>query len=148
MLKKEALKDLVSNMEKWQKIERIGVRQTAEIQEQTEQPLIQLVMEIIQRDSTLHHRVQQMIIDSLTTEAYTFTPDDLVDVWTAIEKHITLERKTIELANASLAILSKGQGRSYVLQQYLLAYLLADEKKHDMLLDELATIKKGMYPGN
>ena len=146
MLKKEALDTLIENLGKWQKIERIGVRQTAEIQEQTDNPLIQLVMEIIQRDSTLHYRVQKILIDTLTTQAFTFSPDDLVEVWGAIEKHLALERKTIEIATSALETLSKGQGRGYVIQQYLLSYLLADEQKHDKLLDDLATIKKGMYP--
>ena len=30
--------------------------------------------------------------------------------------------------------------------EYLISYLLADEQKHDKLLDDLALIKKRMYP--
>ena len=33
-----------------------------------------------------------------------------------------------------------------VVQEYLLEYLLIDEKKHNKILDTLGTIKKGMYP--
>ena len=33
-----------------------------------------------------------------------------------------------------------------MVQQYLLNYLLEDEKKHDKLLDDLELIKKKMYP--
>jgi len=36
-------------------------------------------------------------------------------------------------------------GTRNVLQQFLLAYLANDEKKHDQLLDDLALIKRGMY---
>jgi len=33
-----------------------------------------------------------------------------------------------------------------VVQEYLLQYLLTDENKHNKILDDLETIKKGMYP--
>jgi hypothetical protein len=33
-----------------------------------------------------------------------------------------------------------------LVQRYLLEYLLADEKKHDQLLEKLEAIKKDMYP--
>ena len=35
--------------------------------------------------------------------------------------------------------------RKMVVQEYLLSYLLEDEKKHDHLLEALENIKKGMY---
>lgn len=134
---------LVESMQRWQKIENAAVVQTARIMEETENPLIRLVMEVIQRDSNMHHRVQQAIIDSLTREALNVPVDDLAAVWGSIEKHIAIERKTIELAHSALDSL---QGTRNVVQQYLLSYLLADEEKHDKLLADLALIKKGMYP--
>ena len=36
--------------------------------------------------------------------------------------------------------------KNMVVQEYLLHYLLADEQKHDHLLESLEKIKKGMYP--
>jgi len=33
-----------------------------------------------------------------------------------------------------------------VVQEYLIDYLLADEEKHNQVLENLSTIKKGMYP--
>ena len=33
-----------------------------------------------------------------------------------------------------------------LVQEYLLNYLLVDEKKHDSLLAQLEAVKKGMYP--
>ena len=33
-----------------------------------------------------------------------------------------------------------------LVQSYLLEYLLKDEKKHNLLLERLADIRKGMYP--
>ena len=117
--------------------------QTAKIMAETDHPLIRLVMEVIQRDSNMHHRVQQMIIDSMETIPVELTADDLVGVWDSIEKHTQLERQTIEMAQKSLETL-KGTSKT-VMQQYLLAYLLADEQKHDKLLADLELIKKGMF---
>jgi hypothetical protein len=33
-----------------------------------------------------------------------------------------------------------------VVQEYLLHYLMEDEEKHNSILKQLETIKKGMYP--
>ena len=143
MSTKEKQEKLVENMRRWQKIENAAVAQTAAIMDETENPVIRLVAEIIQRDSTVHHRVQQAIIDSMTRESVTLRPEELEQVWDAIAKHIAIEKKTIELAQASLEAL---KGTKHPVQQYLLNYLLLDEQKHDRLLCDLELIKKGMFP--
>ena len=51
--------------------------------------------------------------------------------------------KTVELAKEALEAL---KGKKLVVQEYLLNYLLTDENKHNELLDQLNTIKRGMYP--
>ena len=140
---KEKQEQLVAKMRRWQKIEDAAVLQTARILDQSEHPLIRLVAEIIQRDSTMHHRVQQTIIDSLERESINLFVDDLKNVWDAIEKHIAIEKQTIQLAKESIAAL---EGTKHPVQQYLLAYLLDDEEKHDRLLANLELLKKGMYP--
>ena len=140
---KEKQEQLVQNMKQWQKIENAAVSQTAAIMDATENPIIRLVAEIIQRDSTIHHRVQQTVVDSLSRESINISPNDLEEVWDAIAKHIAIEKKTIELARSSLEAL---QGTKHPVQQYLLTYLMHDEEKHDKLLCDLELIKKGMYP--
>lgn len=142
MGKKEAQIQLVENMRRWQKVENAAVTSTAQIMEGTDNEYIRAVAEIINRDSQMHYRIQQLIVDSVTKTAV-MPVDDLKAVWDAIEKHIEIERRTIALATESLELLDhQRQG----LQQYLLEYLLEDEKKHDNLLAKLELIKKGMYP--
>lgn len=143
MSTKEKLEKLVDNMKRWQRIENAAVAQTSKIMEETEHPLIRLVAEIIQRDSNIHHRVQQAIIDSIERENINVFYDDLEKIWDSVEKHILIEKKTIELARGSLAAL---EGTKHPVQQYLLAYLLHDEQKHDKLLSDLELVKKRMYP--
>jgi len=140
--KKEAQKTLIENMRRWQKIENAAVAQTARIIEATDNPIIRFVAETIQRDSNNHYRVQELVVDTLTSTT-TVSVDDLAKVWDSIEEHIKIEKKTIELAEESLAALDHDrQG----VQKYLLTYLLEDERKHDKMLADLELIKKGMYP--
>jgi hypothetical protein len=139
---KEKQERLVEILRTWQGVEKRSVSQAAEIIERTRNPVIRMVMEIIQRDSAQHHRVQQFILDSLETEAITLTVDDLAQVWTAIEAHIAAERETAGLIAAARAALA---GTRNVVQQLLLSYLANDERKHDLLLEDLSLVKRGMY---
>ncbi len=143
MATKEKQEKLVATMRQWQKIEDATVVQTAKMRAQTENALIRQVMDIIQRDSIMHHRVQQMVIDSLESEQINVPVDELVQMWDSIEQHIQLERKTIALAKESLEDLA---GTKNVVQTYLVSFLKADEEKHDKLLSDLELIKKSMYP--
>jgi len=143
MKTKEVQDKLVANMKTWQKIENASVASTGKMIDKTENPVIKLVMEIIQRDSQMHHRVQGMIVDSLEKEAMQLNPDELGEIWTMVEQHIELERKTVTLAEEAIEAL---KGKKMVVQEYLLRYLLEDENKHNHILDSLGTIKKGMYP--
>ena len=141
---KEIQQNLLANMKSWQKIENTSIASTGRIIEKTENPIVRLVMEIIQRDSQMHYRVQEDIADSLSGKTVSLTPDELGDVWGMIEEHIDLEKRTLQLAQASLEAIKGSKGM--LVQAYLLEYLLEDEKKHNVLLERLMKIQKGMYP--
>lgn len=143
MSTKQLQEQLVENMHRWQKVENATIAQTAHIMAEIDNPVVRLVMEIIQHDSQMHHRTQQLIIDSLEKQAITLTPEELAKIWTHIEQHIEMEKKTATLGEEALKAL---RGRKMVVQEYLLNYLMRDEAKHDELLESLAKIKKGMYP--
>jgi len=143
MTAKEVQKEIVSNMRKWQRIEDSSISSTSQIIEKSDNALVRLVMEIIQRDSQMHHRVQEFIADSIERKAVSFSPDELVQVWDMIEKHIDVEKKSVELAEQALAALKGQQGM--IVQEYLINYLLTDERKHNEILSRLDDIKKGIY---
>jgi hypothetical protein len=143
MKTKELQENIVENMKKWQHVEDASVASTGRAIEKTRNPLIRMVMEIIQRDSLMHYRIQQLVADSLERETISLSPDELGEVWDLIENHIKIERKTIELAQNTIDVM---KGKKMVVQEYLLNYLLVDEQKHDKLLSDLEVIKKGMYP--
>lgn len=143
MKTKELQEQMVKTMKSWQKIEDSSVAMTVKISEKTDNPVLRTVMGIIKQDSATHRRVQQLVIDSLEKQAIALQPEELGEIWGMIEEHIALERKTIEHAQQALGALKETK---MVVQQYLLEYMLADEEKHNQLLDKLEAVKKGMYP--
>ncbi len=133
---------LLETLKELQRLEDLSAAHTAAVVERTRNPVSRLVMEIIQRDSAMHHRVQQLVIDSIEREPVTLTAEDLEQVWVAVEAHIRAERRTGRLvAGAGKALAGTGD----VVPHYLLSYLGHDEQKHDRLLDDLARIRRGLY---
>jgi predicted transcriptional regulator len=104
--------------------------------EKTDNLLIRQIMEIIRNDSVQHHRVQQFIIDTMTREPVRMSPDDMAEVWTRLEEHDKLERRTIEMAK------ELKEKTTDVVAKVLLEYLILDEMKHDTLLGQLEAIKR------
>jgi hypothetical protein len=142
MTTKESHATLVEILRAWQRSEDRRVSQSSEIVRRARHPVVRMVMEVLRRDSAMHHRVQQFIIDSIESDAVSPTVEDLESVWSAIDAHVAAERETAKLVAAAQEKLA---GTQNVVQHYLLSYLAADEKKHDELLDGLNLIKRGMY---
>ena len=137
---KELNETLISVLKKWQKIEEKSIASITESKKKIANPLIKQIFSIIANDSKMHRKVQQFIIDSLEKKAITLTPEELGDISTIIDNHITMERETVSLGNQA-----KEASNNFV-HKYLINYLLIDERKHDDLLDELANIKNHIYP--
>lgn len=134
----ERVEKMATVLKNWQKLERKAMDDAAAIIEETDNPLVNMIMSIIRHDSLLHHRVQQFLLESITEADVPVSRDDLAEIWDRIEEHDRLEKKTISLAEDLRA-----NAWSPVHKQ-LLSYLLEDEKKHDRLLEQLRDIKVGM----
>jgi rubrerythrin len=132
----ERTEEAVELLRSWQALEREAIETTAEIMEQTNNLLIRQMMEIIRNDSVQHHRVQQFIIDIMTKEPVTMSPDDMAEVWSRLEEHDELERKTIELAK------ELQEKTTDPVVASLLDYLIIDEQKHDHILNQLEALKR------
>lgn len=136
----ENTEELREILKSWQILENATITHTTEVIGKTQNPLIQLVMEIIRQDSQMHHRVQQVLLDSIDRQAFTLTPEELGEIWDMVEKHAEMEKKTIELAE-------KARKNCHLfVQRHLLTYLIEDEKKHDRLLGQLEDFKRSIYP--
>ena len=140
---KELQKKLAASMRRWQKIENSAIVSTGYVMEKTENPIIRLIMEIIQRDSQMHYLVQQWIADSVESKTVSLTPDELKKVWGLIERHTEIEEAMVEIVKEALDSL---KGKKMYIQEYLLKYLQEDEIKHTSLLKSLEELKKGMIP--
>lgn len=136
----ERIEKTIATLRHWQALERQAIETTAELMEKTGNPLIRQILEIIRNDSVQHHRVQQFLIDSMTTMPVNLTPEELAEVWDAIEEHDQVERETIKIAKEL-----KEECRFFV-QKALLEYLIIDEEKHDHILGQLEEFKKNLYP--
>lgn len=139
---KESQEKLMINMQRWQKIELETVKYVGDLIEKTDNPIVKHVLEIIRRDSEMHHRTQELVLGTLKG-TISLTPEDLADVWGSIEKHIAMEEAAVGMAEAAKESL---KDRTMPVQAYLVEYLLEDEQKHDNLLERLRNIKAGMYP--
>jgi len=136
----ERIAKTVETLRHWQKLERQAIENMSDLMEKTDNLLIRQFLEIIRSDSTQHHRVQQFIIDSLTTTPVSLTPEDLAEVWDAIAAHDEVERETIEIAK------ELNEECTFFVQSALLEYLIIDEEKHDHILGQLEKFKKNLYP--
>ena len=132
----ERTREAVELLRSWQGLEREAIAATAEIMESTDNLLIRQIMEIIRNDSVQHHRVQQFIIDQMTREPARLSPGDMAEVWSRLEQHGELERRTIEMA------IELKEKTTDVVAKVLLEYLILDEQKHDTLLGGLEAVKR------
>jgi len=143
MTSKEPRQEIIASMKRWQKVEDNSIASTGQIMQETDNTIIRLVAEIIQRDSQMHYTIQGWIADSLEYKAASLSPDELVKVGQMIARHLEIENKMIESAEELLAAV---KNKAMLAQQYFLNYLLEDEKKHGHLLTSLQTLAKGMQP--
>ena len=143
MSTKEVHEQLANSMRHWQKIEDRSVESTGQVIAKTENPLIRLVMEIVQRDSQMHHRVQQFIIDTIENKPVNLTPEEMGSISEMIDNHLKIEEQMVGLVDKALADV---KDKKMIVQEYLLNFLVEDEKKHAAMLHALEKVKKGMYP--
>lgn len=77
--------------------------------------------------------------DSLESKTLTLTVDETGEIWEMIEKHIQLEKKTVELAEEAWVMT---KGKKILFQEYLIYYLLEDAEKHSDILTALRISRK------
>jgi len=134
---REQVKEMVDQLRRWQRIERKSMDQMAELMEATDNILVRQMAEIIRNDSVQHHRVQQFLIDMLTKEEAALSDEELAIIRDKIERHQKMEKDVKRIA-------TKLQDTAWLpVQKMILTYLVADEEKHDRLLDQLPEVKKG-----
>jgi hypothetical protein len=131
---------LVQHFKEWQNLENDTRSLAEDLQKKTGNPFIQLIMEVIKRDSEKHKIMQQFVIDALTKEAVHLSPEEIIPLSEVLEKHITAEAKSMALANACAIAESKDYFVDLVIHA-----LMEDETKHHSMLRTLDHIKGAVY---
>ena len=131
---------LVQQFREWQTLENDTRSLAEDLQKKTSNPFIQMIMEVIKRDSEKHKVMQQFVIDALTKEAVHLSPEELMPLSEVLEKHIAAEAKSMALANACAVMESKDYFVDLVINA-----LMEDEAKHHSMLKTLDHIKGAVY---
>jgi hypothetical protein len=129
---------MIELLRRWQGIERRSIEVAGQMIEKTQNSTLQLVAEILRHDSTMHHRVQQILTESLSRGDAPLTHDELGQIWDLIEKHDAGEKEVVALGKELQEM------ASHPAHKMILAYLITDEEKHDRLLESLSEIKRAM----
>jgi hypothetical protein len=58
---KNLQEEIVSNMRRWQDVEEASVASTTRIMRKADNPVLRLIMEIIKRDSQMHHKARESL---------------------------------------------------------------------------------------
>jgi hypothetical protein len=125
---------LIENLREWQKLENAQIAMADSVRQTAGNVLVSVIMEIIQRDSQMHHKVQQLLIDSLESEIVTLAPKDAKLLRDQLATHLKMEEETVRLARGSLDALA---GKGFAVQEFLMEFLHRDEQKHRDLLTTL-----------
>jgi hypothetical protein len=131
---------LVQHLKEWQNLENDTRSLAEDLQKKSSNPFIQMIMEVIKRDSEKHKVMQQFIIDALTKEAVHLSPEEIMPLSDMLEKHIKAEAKSMALANSCAVEESKNYFVDFVVEA-----LMEDEAKHHSMLRTLDHIKGAVY---
>jgi len=132
----EASGQFLKIIKDWQKLEDATIDFSSKTLKKSKNPLIRMTMEMIKNDSQKHKAMQQLLIDSLTKEAFHINPDELAMLSDGLNKHIAAEARSLELADEAL------RNSELFITRYVLSYLIADETKHHNLLSKLNELKR------
>ena len=131
--------EFIDDIKKWQKLEDVTIKSSEEIMKKTDNQLIQVLMGAIKRDSEKHKEILQLIHDVIA-KSYTLRPDELAEMSHLLEKHLAIEKESIEVAEKAYH-----NSRLFVLR-HLITYILEDERKHHKIISQLDDFKRHLYP--
>jgi len=134
--------ELATILKSWQMAETATIERATEVIEHTGHPVIRLAMEIVLRDSEMHRRVQQAILDGPERQA--FTAEELREIWKLVEQQSEAEERRLEFARQA-ASACRTNVEQLPLTYLLLTYVVEDEKKRARLLGCLENFQHNRY---
>jgi hypothetical protein len=140
---REQRQRIVSTLKDWELLEEESSASIEQVKTKCGNPLVRLVMEIIEHDARLHRRLQEFILNSLEREPLTLSPDEVGEVIELIRKHTGLKTQMIEKVEKTLETTTD---KSLHIQEFLMKTLLVDERKHKEMLKGMEKVMQGLYP--
>ena len=140
---REQQEQIASTMRDWESLEKRSAESIKEVKAKCDNPLVCLIMDIIENDARIHERLQEFIISSLKRQSVALSLDQVGEVIELIREHTEIKAGMIEKTEQ---ILGQITDKSLRVQVFLLKTILADEKKHKEMLEGIENIKAGLYP--
>lgn len=134
-------KELLSLLRKWKGLEATTVKSCDAILKKAKNPILTTLTTAIRNDSEKHAAIIQLVMDSMTKQAYELSPDDLAGVASLLNKHIALEQASIDMAGKAIEM-----SRDAITKQ-LLKMILDDEKKHKSMAEKMSALKYRITAG-
>jgi hypothetical protein len=130
-------------MRDWGALEKQSAESVEKVKAKCGNPLVCMIMDIIENDARVHERLQEFIIHSLENQSVTLSLDEVGEVIELIREHTQLKEEMMQKAETALNQL---KDKSLRIQGFLLKTLIADEKKHKEMLEGIQNIRVGLYP--
>ena len=130
-------------MTDWKLLEKRSAESIEKVKAKCANPLICLMMDIIENDARIHERLQELIISSFQREPITLSLDEVGEVIELIREHTLIKGEMIQKTESMLVQL---RDKSLRIQEFLLKTIIADEKKHKEMLEGVEKIRQGLYP--
>jgi len=143
MSMRERYEQIASTMTDWKLLEKRSAESIEKVKEKCGNPLICLMMDIIENDSRIHERLQELIVSSLQKQQITLNLDEVGEVIELIRDHTRIKGEMVQKTESMLEQL---KDKSLRIQEFLLKTIIADEKKHKEMLEGVEKIRQGLYP--
>ena len=143
MKMKEQQEKILSTLKEWETKEKESASLIEEVKERCGNPLICLLMDVLENDARTHSRVMEMVRDSFERRPFTFSVDEIGEIIELIRKHTEIKGQQVQMAEE---VLAKVTDKNLHLQTFLLKGLLADEYKHREMLEGIEKVRASLYP--
>lgn len=134
-------RELLAMLRKWKGLEASTIKSCDAILKKAKNPILTTLTTAIRNDSEKHAAIIQLVMDSMTKQAYELSPDDLAGVAHLLNKHIALEQASIDMAGKAIEM-----SRDAITKQ-LLKMILDDEKKHKSMAEKMSALKYRITAG-
>jgi predicted DNA-binding protein YlxM (UPF0122 family) len=140
---KEQHERFSSTLKDWKLLEKQSAESIGQVKAKCGNPLICLVMEIIENDAGMHERIQEFIVSSLERQPLDLSPNEIGEIVELIRNHIRIKAQMVEKTEEMLGLL---KDKSLRVQEFLVKTLLEDERKHKEMLEGIEKVRSVLYP--